>query len=600
MSERRAAIVVFAALLLLSIFGFFYFRDNFATHYAVKVLSDFRSFEIPYWNFADGGGQPLAGNPNTLTFYPDNVLYLFLPPHIAFNLHFLLHLVAGWFAMRALAASVIADDERGGARFAAWLWVLSGAAISAGAFYNLITAIAWIPLALLAVEKRSVPLFGLAFGLMALAGEPVTLIATALACLMLRPPPRMFLAIPIAIVIALPQWIAYREIAAEVERGAHRYSAQTVLNASLDPRRIIELFAGPFVSIREPHLFPCLLIGLIAIPALIQRSRYTVISFVTFFFALGRFNPLVRILIERVDVLRLGRYPEKFALPMTAAIVVLVAIYFARKGSRLWVAITFVPLLFWLIRLAPVDWWAPYALEKSSQRQRVYVPVMPGGQEPDRAQYRQRARNLEPLFGATAGCEYVLNRSGDGMHSLLSRVAVERFESTHNQRYLRIATMPAAFIVDRAIGVASVNEAVRLIETQTFDERTNAIATRRYDGFTSSGGSVEYERRGQTIHIAISASAPALLFINQSFFTAWDARDQQGRALATTPLDLDRLGVLIPQGTTEVTLRFGRHHVAVALSWLLSSIVLVVTPLVEVRDRRRGQEQRSSDENRPV
>src|ERR1043166_4058626 len=98
MSQRRAALVLSAALLLVAVFGFFYFRDNFATHFAVKFLSDFRSFEIPYWNFADGGGQPLAGNPNTLTFYPDNLLYLVLPPHVAFNLHFLIHLALAWLA----------------------------------------------------------------------------------------------------------------------------------------------------------------------------------------------------------------------------------------------------------------------------------------------------------------------------------------------------------------------------------------------------------------------------------------------------------------------------------------------------------------------
>src|SRR5918999_1560047 len=81
---------------LASTYGFFFYRDNLSTHYPIKVVSAeiFRSGEIPYWNFFDAGGQPLAGNPNTLTFYPDNVLYLFLPPHVAFNLHFLIH-VAG-------------------------------------------------------------------------------------------------------------------------------------------------------------------------------------------------------------------------------------------------------------------------------------------------------------------------------------------------------------------------------------------------------------------------------------------------------------------------------------------------------------------------
>src|SRR6185369_6714954 len=104
-------------------FGFFFFRDNFSTHYPIKVLSQraFQSGEVPWWNFADGGGQPLAGNPNTLTFYPDNILYLFLPAHVAFNLHFLIHLAIAFFAMRALTRS----------SFAASMYALSGIAVSA-------------------------------------------------------------------------------------------------------------------------------------------------------------------------------------------------------------------------------------------------------------------------------------------------------------------------------------------------------------------------------------------------------------------------------------------------------------------------------------
>src|SRR5919206_431175 len=109
---------------------FFYFRDNFSTHYPVKVISAaaWRAGQIPWWNFYAGGGQPLAGNPNTLSFYPDNVLYLHFPAHVAFNLHFMLHLIAAWFAMRALTRST----------WAASLYVVSGIAISAMCFYNLI------------------------------------------------------------------------------------------------------------------------------------------------------------------------------------------------------------------------------------------------------------------------------------------------------------------------------------------------------------------------------------------------------------------------------------------------------------------------------
>src|SRR5436305_9824798 len=216
---RRLLVILLpsAFCLLLSYFCFFFHRDNFSTHYPIKVLSAsaFRSGDIPFWNPFDAGGQPLAGNPNTLTFYPDNFLYLILPAHVAFNLHFLIHLVLVWIAMRALARST----------FAAWMWVLSGMAVSAMSFYSLITAIALVPFAFLAAERRSATQLGLAFGLMALAGEPVTLMATAIACAIIacwpstndqQPTtntPRLLLAIPIAAAIALPQIVAYAEIA---------------------------------------------------------------------------------------------------------------------------------------------------------------------------------------------------------------------------------------------------------------------------------------------------------------------------------------------------------------------------------------------------
>src|SRR5581483_1245718 len=186
MGVRRALIVVLLATgaALLSVYGFFYFRDNFSTHYPVKVISAqiFRSGQIPWWNFYDGGGQPLAGNPNTLTFYPDNFLYLIFPAHVAFNLHFLLHLALAWFAMRALCRAVGASANA--ANFAATMYAMSGVAISATAFYNLITAVALIPFALWAIERDRSPLvLGAAFGLIGLAGEPVIAISTGICAL---------------------------------------------------------------------------------------------------------------------------------------------------------------------------------------------------------------------------------------------------------------------------------------------------------------------------------------------------------------------------------------------------------------------------------
>ncbi len=596
-------------LLLLAVFcvlaatlGFFFFRDNFSTHYPIKVLSaaTLRAGEIPWWNFGDGGGQPLAGNPNTLTFYPDNFLYLVLPPHVAFNLHFLLHLILGWLAMRALT----------GSRFAAWLWVLSGAAVSALSFYNLITAIALVPFSFLGAERRNAVQLGLAFGLLALAGEPVIIVATAIAVLILftrrggdvepgltpSASPRLrvtIVSLLIAIVVAAPQLIAYSEIASEVER-AHGYSAQTVLNASFDPRRLLELVAGPFIRIDAPHLFPTLMIGLIIIPALFRRSRYTVIAALMLFFALGSFNPLMRAAVESISMLRAGRFPEKFALVMCAALVVLVAEYICEsKTPRIWTIVTFAPLLIWMFWTVPIDWFGPYRLAPQSPR-RVFALPIPGGQSIDRDNYRERARRLEPLFGAAAGFEYVLNRSGDGMHSLLSRIAAERFATTRNHAWLRMATAPTA-VIPEAIAAPTITDAVNLIESGA-----SAVAPH---AFRSAPGArvTRVARDGQTITIDVASSGPALIAVDQSWFRAWSAR-MGDRELETAPVNLDRLGVLLP-GSGTVTLRFGRHRTAVVVAWVFSSLLVIALLLalrIEKLDRRAGEVERSGDDDRLI
>src|SRR3954451_23569098 len=489
---------------LVATFGFFFFRDNFSTHYPIKVLSAgaFRSGEIPWWNFADGGAQPLAGNPNTLTFYPDNVLYLVLPAHVAFNLHFVLHLIAAWFAMRSLTRS----------RFGAWLWILSGVAMSALSFYNLITAIALIPLALLGAERRNAVQLGIAFGLLALAGEPVIIIATALAVLILSAPPRLrviTVSLLLATAIAAPQLISYAEIASEVER-AHGYSAQTVLNASFDPKRLLEVIIGPVIRMDAPHLFPSLMIGLIVIPAILRRSRYTVTAATMLFFALGAFNPLVRTLVESASALRVGRFPQKFAIVMCAALVVLAAEYVGEsKTPRIWTIVTFAPLLIWMFVTIPIDWFAPYRVTPQPTR-RVFAPSMPGGQTIDRENYRERARRLEPLFGATAGLEYVLNRSGDGMHSLLSRIAAERFAATHNPNWLRIASASPS-IVPVAYPAPTIPDAVNMIESgvpvapRAFTSAPGARVTR-----VVRDGPTDLHRCG-TLGPGAASSSPALL-----------------------------------------------------------------------------------------
>jgi hypothetical protein len=569
--RNLAAALVLAAAALASALLFFYFRDNVSTHYPVKVLSAaaWRAGAIPWWNFHAGGGQPLAGNPNTLSFYPDNVLYLLLPAHVAFNLHFLLHLVAAWLAMRALTRSP----------WAAWLYVFSGIAISAMCFYNLIVALAMVPFALWAAERGRWLQLGVAFGLLALAGEPVTIAAAAMACLSWS----LLKAIPSAALIALPQLIAYSEIAREVERGAFRYSAQTVLAASFAPVRFLELLVGPFFG--STMLFPTLIIGIIVIPAIFRRSRYTWIAAVMFFIALGRFNPLIAFAVERIPALRLGRYPEKFALVGCVALVVLIAEYFRKTRFKLlWTIATYVPLLAWAAVLLPVDLFAPYDVPPLPPR-RVYVQPYGGGQVPNRAEYRARVRHLEPIFGAVAGLYYALDRSPDGMYSIRTRIASERYAMTHNPNYTAVVLdAPRAFVVPRAV----------VGNFETIDPRTTATAPRPF--VSPAAARVTAVRQSSDFEIDITTPAPALLFVNETYFRAW-AAETDGHELETMPIDVDRLGVVVPAGTHTVRLTFGRHHLLVCVAWLVSLLTLAA---VEVLDRRTGKVERASHEERPA
>ncbi|HEU5163797.1 MAG TPA: hypothetical protein VFV54_11660, partial [Thermoanaerobaculia bacterium] len=255
-----AAAILVAAAVAPSIF--FYWRDNFSTHFPYRAAMA-GAPALHLWNPLVGGGQPLAGNPNALAFYPDSILFAALPPLIAFNLHFLLHWILGALAMRALlrAWNIRAPYDLAGAA----LWMLSGTVVSTFAFYNLVTAVALVPLALLATERlaaratpRSSFLMGIAFGLLALAGEPVTLLATAAIALVLLASPRdtgagdrrtlpgwIAAAVVVALLVASPLLLAWSEIAGETERGARPYSAETVLAASLSPWQLAEAVLGP-------------------------------------------------------------------------------------------------------------------------------------------------------------------------------------------------------------------------------------------------------------------------------------------------------------------------------------------------------------------
>jgi hypothetical protein len=619
MNGVLAAAAVGAALVF-SYFGFFFFRDNFTTHYPFKVISAaaFRSGEIPWWNFHDMGGQPLAGNPNALTFYPDNVFYLFLPGHVAFNLHFLIHLFFGFAAMRALCrARGLADGD---AAVGGFLWLISGVVISATAFYNLVTGVALIPLALLGVEKRSARILGCAFGLMLLGSEPMMMLGTALAVAIAgagRTPWKVIaLAIGLALAIGAPQLVAYSEIAGEVERSVP-FSPTAVLATSLTWTRVAEIFLWPVSGFLNDaggmrgRLFSTIFIGIIAMPALFTRSRYAVIAIVCLFLALGSNNPFVDILVRAVPPsIRIARFPEKLVMPMTAALVVLIAGYLTRtRFRRAWLLITCLPLLWAAVRALPVDWFAPYRVEPRAPVRVHWTPTVVAGRTDARTEYHRRAAALDWMFGATANLRYGVGPSPDNMHALLSRAVSERFTAVTPEvkaRYLRIngcnleGALPMAMIVPATAPARNLIEAVRTMESPRFDERIFAVAPMSIAGFRSSAGRVEsYVEDGQTIRIDVNAAGPVLIMVNQSFFENWVARSGDIE-LETVPLNVDRLGVIVAGGRHEVSIAFGRRRIAVIAGWIVSAVLLLGSAFpsfVEKLDRRSSEIKRTADED---
>ncbi|MFP3940480.1 MAG: hypothetical protein ACLF0P_09250 [Thermoanaerobaculia bacterium] len=168
-------------------------RDVLQVHLMLKAPQAFALGDgaLPLIDVFRSGGQPLAGNPNAVPFYPDTLLYAVAPVLWALNAHFWIHLLlapvtAFWMA-RAWGLP----------RPAAWAcgvcFATSGYFLSQLNFYNLVAGAALAP-ALVAAALRSVEdpgarrrgrylaALGGLWALVLLSGDPFTaVVAGALA-----------------------------------------------------------------------------------------------------------------------------------------------------------------------------------------------------------------------------------------------------------------------------------------------------------------------------------------------------------------------------------------------------------------------------------
>lgn len=103
-----------------------------------------------------------------------------------------------------------------------------------------------------------------------------------------------------------------------------------------------------------------------------------------------------------------------------------------------------------------------------------------------------------------------------------------------------------------------------------------------------------YFERGQTIFIDITADGPATLIVNQPYSDSWIARAGVA-TLKTFPANLGRLGVIVPANTKSIALHRRRPVAGYG-----SVLLLLAALAIEVRDRRAGEIERASDDDRAL
>ncbi len=227
-------------------------RDVFTTHLHLKAYgaAALAHGSVPAFNPTWALGQPFAGNPNALPYYPGNLLYLLLPFWSAFNAHFVLHWLLAFVGFRKLAQEL--GQSALGATTAALTYAGSGYMLSCLTFYNLVAVGAWLPLVLWGLARggrRGTLWGGIACGFMLLAGEPVT---AALAIVLMalvgveRQGWKRGIAAVVAVgglglAVALPQIVAAARTFGFTYRGAHGLLSAQAANHALHPLRLLEL-----------------------------------------------------------------------------------------------------------------------------------------------------------------------------------------------------------------------------------------------------------------------------------------------------------------------------------------------------------------------
>jgi hypothetical protein len=315
---------------------------------------------LPLWNPLFASGQPFAANPEHQIFHPLTALFLLLPFEWAFRLQVLVPVLVAAPSMFACLRAM--RRSRGAALLGGLGWGFGGYLLSVTNLLPILFGAAVLPLALAAAvtvvrtgSLRSVAALAASVGLLALGGEPATLLSA------------LFLA-GVAALEALP-----RRNSAAARRGLSRALGGVVLGIflgaaallpglallgrtvrsegvpeaassswSMPASRLVELFVPPpsfrtavpgtrYADRVQPYLYsvyPGLLMTLLAFVAWFRRPArihlWAAAAVAGVAVASGSHLPFWA-LLRRLPLLSALRYPEKFLLVTLSSIVVVAA-----------------------------------------------------------------------------------------------------------------------------------------------------------------------------------------------------------------------------------------------------------------------------------
>lgn len=204
----------------------FFLRDHYQEYHPLKrlALEMVRKGIVPAWNPGSMMGQPFLANPNWTLLYPPNVFLLLgdfsRSYSLLFAAHFLVGLLGFYYLCRVMGRS------RAASAAGSILFGCGGYFLSQGCFMPTLFTMTWQPLVLAEwlriwqdPEPRRRWAFVGACTMMIAAGEPVTILATAiLAAVLLRdfPGGRDSRRSQMARLLREPRWAAFFLLAAAV------------------------------------------------------------------------------------------------------------------------------------------------------------------------------------------------------------------------------------------------------------------------------------------------------------------------------------------------------------------------------------------------